>query len=112
MPESNVLSVFYENREVGKITADGMNRMSFRYSASWVNDPDAFRISISMPLRDEAFPPETAHSFFANLLPEGLLRMNTARSLGVSADNDLELLARIGGECAGALWIGDGEPRT
>ncbi len=38
--------------------------------------------------------------------------MNTARSLGVSADNDLELLARIGGECAGALWIGDGEPRT
>lgn len=38
------------------------------------------------------------------------MRENIARSLGVSIDNDFELLARLGGECAGALWIGNDQP--
>ena len=110
MSDSKTLSVYYENFEVGVISADRMNRMSFQYSASWISNPDAFRISITMPFTETVFPHEIAHSFFTNLLPEGLVRENVARSLGVSTDNDFEILARIGGECAGALWVGSGKP--
>ncbi|HPF32650.1 MAG TPA: HipA N-terminal domain-containing protein, partial [Candidatus Sabulitectum sp.] len=104
------LSVYFENFEVGLITADTMNRMSFQYSFSWLGNPKAFPISITMPCREILYTPEIAHSFFTNLLPEGLVRKSIAQSLGVSLDNDFELLARIGGECAGALWIGEGKP--
>jgi len=104
------LNVYFENSKVGVIDSDADNRMSFRYSTLWLNDPDAFWISISMPLAERVYPPERAHAFFANLLPEGLVRENVARALGISPDNDFELIARIGGECAGALWIGRDEP--
>ncbi|MCK5842136.1 MAG: type II toxin-antitoxin system HipA family toxin [Candidatus Sabulitectum sp.] len=110
MPESDSLNVYFENFEVGVINADERSRMSFHYSSSWLSNPDAFQISITMPFTKNVYPTEIAHSFFANLLPEGLLRENVARALSVSPDNDFELIARIGGECAGALWIGNGKP--
>ena len=108
MPE-NTLNVFSNNEMVGVISRDADGRMSFRYSQSWLDDPDAFSISVSLPRQQEVFPPERAHSFFANLLPESGVREHVTRKLGISTDNDFELLARVGGECAGALWIGPGE---
>lgn len=110
MSDSDSLNVYFEDCEVGIISADERNRMSFQYSSSWLSNPDAFQISITMPFTGNVYPTEIAHSFFANLLPEGLVRENVARALSVSPDNDFELLARIGGECAGALWIGNGKP--
>lgn len=110
MSSKNTLNVYFEDLEVGVIDSDAENRMSFRYSTSWLNNPAAFQISISIPLIEKVYPPEKAHAFFTNLLPEGLVRENVARALGVSPDNDFELIARIGGECAGALWIGHGKP--
>ncbi len=110
MLDSNSLNVYFENFEVGVICADKGNRMSFQYLSSWLSNPGAFQVSITMPFTENVYPTEIAHSFFANLLPEGLVRENVARALSVSPDNDFELLARIGGECAGALWIGNGRP--
>lgn len=109
MPESS-LNVFVDNQNVGVILVDSNNRMSFSYSTRWLENPQGYPISISLPLTPETFPPEEAHSFFANLLPEGLLREHLAKNLGISAGNDFELLSRIGGECAGALWIGADVP--
>lgn len=110
MPDNDSLNVCFEDLEVGVIDSDEENRMSFRYSPSWLNNPDAFQISMSIPLAEKVYTPESAHAFFTNLLPEGLVRENVARALSVSPNNDFELLARIGGECAGALWIGHGKP--
>lgn len=84
--------------------------MSFGYDIDWLQSDGAYPISVSLPLREEVYPPERAHSFFANLLPEGLVRQAVCRELGISQDNDFGLLSRIGHECAGALWIGSGEP--
>ncbi len=107
MPEEN-LNVFSNNVMVGTIHRDSEGRMSFRYSQSWLDSPDAFEISVSLPLQPEIYPPERAHAFFSNLLPEGPVREHVTRELGISVDNDFELLSRIGGECAGALWMGPG----
>lgn len=109
MPESN-LNVFADESKVGVIQADPEGRMSFQYSSSWLENPDNYNISVSMPLTENTYAPERAHSFFVNLLPEGPVREHVSKKLGISIDNDFELLSRIGGECAGALWIGPLNP--
>lgn len=107
----NTLTVFIESRVVGTIIADREGRMSFQYSSSWIKNPQSYHISFSMPLRPEIYHPGIAHSFFANLLPEGPVRVQVTRNFGISLNNDFGLLERIGEECAGALWIGKGSPK-
>jgi serine/threonine-protein kinase HipA len=51
------------------------------------------------------FDDSATRAFFANLLPEGDIRRQVARQLGVSADNIFALLEGIGGDCAGAVSI-------
>jgi len=109
MPESN-LNVFADMSKVGVIQADPEGRMSFHYSSSWLGKHDNYHISVSLPLMEGIYNPTLAHPFFANLLPEGPVRERVTNELGISSDNDFELLSRIGGECAGALWIGPFDP--
>jgi serine/threonine-protein kinase HipA len=92
---------------VGRIWADDADRIAFAYSRDWLDDPRAMPISWSMPLREQPMVGGAAHAFFANLLPEGVVREAVAARLGISRDNDIALLRAIGGECAGALSIVD-----
>jgi serine/threonine-protein kinase HipA len=105
------LGVFFESRKVGVVAADE-SRFTFAYDPSWLDDQASFAISRSLPLvaGPEAGP--AAHSFFANLLPEGRIRALVARRLGISEDNDFALLAALGGECAGAMVVAATAPKT
>jgi len=104
------LGVFFESRKVGAVAADE-GRFTFAYDPSWLDDQASFAISRSLPLvaGPEAGP--AAHSFFANLLPEGRIRALVARRLGISEDNDFALLAALGGECAGAMVVAAAAPK-
>lgn len=99
------LEVRYGGRGVGVLRADDSNRFCFRYLDEWLGARDAFPISITLPLDPREETGGRAHAFFANLLPEGLVRHAVCRRLGISESNDVELLRAIGGECAGALSI-------
>jgi serine/threonine-protein kinase HipA len=102
---SEPLLVFYSNRQVGTLRQTEENRFSFAYTREWLSSPDSFAISLSLPLSEDAGSNDAAQKFFSNLLPEGRLRQLVTRRLGISEDNDYELLKAIGGECAGALTI-------
>jgi len=104
MSEPDTLFVFFDRRRAGSVFVRG-DRFGFTYDTGWLAAKDSFAISRCLPLREPAHEDEAAHSFFANLLPEGDLRVAVCRRLGISIDNDYALLARIGGECAGALSI-------
>ena len=84
---------------------DAKRLFSFSYDEEWLNNTDAFPLSISLPLKKKSFSDHTAKSFFANLLPESAVRALVARLLGVSEKNDFMLLKHIGGDCAGAISI-------
>jgi serine/threonine-protein kinase HipA len=101
------LEVRYSDRRVGRLRADKLNRFCFRYLDEWLRATDAFPVSITLPLAPDEQVGGPAHTFFANLLPEGLVRQAVCRRLGISESNDVELLRAIGGECAGALSIVD-----
>jgi len=78
--------------------------LRFQYSAGWIA---AARppLSQSLPVREQPYGHDPAHSFFSNLLPEGDVRQLVARRLGVSVGNDFGLLAALGGDCAGAISL-------
>lgn len=78
--------------------------LSFQYSEEWLNWDKAFGLSASMKKDSQVYKKE-AEAFFGNLLPEGSARDSLCRKLGISTDNDFELLLRIGQDCAGALVL-------
>ncbi|MGQ0503729.1 MAG: type II toxin-antitoxin system HipA family toxin [Myxococcaceae bacterium] len=98
------LGVFHETERVGTLSRAADSRLSFTYAELWLKSERAFPISLRMPLEERLFQSE-AEAFFPNLLPEGNVRLLLARRLGISVENDFELLAAIGGECAGALSV-------
>jgi len=99
------LNVFFGQIRVGSLSIDDMRLFSFQYSKKWLTSPDAFQISISLPMQEDIFLHDKVKSFFSNLLPESAVRELIAKRLGISDKNDFMLLKRIGGECAGAITI-------
>jgi len=62
-------------------------------------------VSLALPRQSGPLHGDTVRAVFANLLPEGELRHRLALSLGLSAANDFALLARVGGDCPGAVRL-------
>ena len=80
------------------------SRLAFRYDTGYLGQAGT-PLSRHLPLRHEIFDHESSVAFFANLLPEGDIRRQVARSVGVSAENTFDLLVAIGGDCAGAVSL-------
>jgi serine/threonine-protein kinase HipA len=59
-----------------------------------------------MPLGEATFGPEILMPWLANLLPEDANLLALGRNLGVSPQDVIGILERIGGDTAGALTIG------
>ena len=100
---TKVLNVYFHEKIIGQLEQDNHGEMSFAYSTNWLGDPQASRISCSLPLRDAPFKRKECHAFFGGILPEEGQRKIIAKNLGISANNDFSMLEKIGGECAGAL---------
>lgn len=64
-------------------------------------------LSVAMPVRTKPYGEKESRPFFHGLLPEGETRRAIAYDLGFGArgGDDVELLAAIGRDCAGALVV-------
>ena len=98
------LHAYWNDRFVGELSQEGA-RLTFRYDPGYRSSGDALPLSRLLPLREEAFDDAATRAFFANLLPEGDIRRQVARQLGVSVENVFSLLEGIGGDCAGAISV-------
>lgn len=96
---------YARNEYAGLLSCDALQRFWFQYDPDWMEKKEAPPLSLSLPLRKDAYPDEQARPFFANLLPESRVREAVARKLGVSPRNDFALLEALGGECAGAITL-------
>lgn len=100
---TKVLDVYFHGKIAGQLKQDKHGDINFTYSANWLNDPAAIKISHSLPLQEDTFNRKECHAFFEGLLPEENQRKIIAKNLGISANNAFSMLEKIGGECAGAL---------
>lgn len=99
---SERLQVWMHGLAVGYLLQKDNGNLQFRYHEHYVRDRGP-AISLSMPLRTEAYPHRACLAVFGGLLPEQGVRTAAAAALGISEFNDYRLLEALGGDCAGAL---------
>lgn len=102
---SDALDVYLHGDRAGRLERRSQARLRFVYADEWVETGGA-PISLSLPPRKRAYDHDRCAPFFEGLLPEGEFLRAISRTLHVSARNSFQLLAEIGGECAGAISVG------
>ena len=69
------LQVFLERNgesiPVGRIDGRDSSDAAFRYQSAYLSAQNSTPLSVSLPLREEAFTPAQTKSYFDGLLPEG-----------------------------------------
>lgn len=104
------LSVYLNNRLVGHLLKEPSGAIDFRYDASWLAWDQAFPVSLSLPLREDAYKGEPVGAVFENLLPDSdSLRRRVAEKVGAKGTDVYSLLESIGHDCVGALQFIPGE---
>ena len=99
------LNVFVNQLKAGELWLDDQRRFCFQYDKSWINSWDSYRLSVSLPLREDPYLNDDSYSYFTNLLPEGKILNVLSRKLQIPVSNQFELLRAIGGDCAGAVSL-------
>lgn len=87
---------------VGAIDAE---RRLFSYAPSYLEDPQALRLSRSLPLRMDPFPETDYRPYFEGLLAEGDARRALVSELEVAEDDYLALLSACGRDCIGDVMV-------
>ncbi len=94
------LDVFLFDKKVGRLWETQSSSLRFKY-----DDDAKTPISVRMPIQDEVYPNSFAKPFFENLTPEAEIKTLISKNMGVSENNPLSLLDKIGGDCAGAISL-------
>jgi len=104
------LRVWLNNRLVGHLAKEPNGATSFRYDGSWLDRTGAIPVSLSLPLREDAYKGEAVAAVFENLLPDsGSQRRRIAEQVGAEGSDAFSLLAAIGRDCVGALQFATAE---
>jgi serine/threonine-protein kinase HipA len=105
------LRVLLNNRLVGHLQKEPSGAIYFRYDESWLSRDNATPVSLSLPLRDDAYKGERVAAVFENLLPDSeMLRRRVAEKVGAKGTDAYSLLSQIGRDCVGALqFVPDGD---
>ncbi|MCA9421098.1 MAG: type II toxin-antitoxin system HipA family toxin [Nitrospira sp.] len=104
------LRVYLNNRLVGQLNKAVNGAIGFQYDHSWLEWEHALPISLSLPLREDAYRGEPVVAVFENLLPDSdTLRRSVAENVGAAGTDAYSLLAAIGRDCVGALQFVKGD---
>ena len=64
------LRVYLNNRLLGHLLKDAGGAISFRYDPTWLGWENAIPVSLSLPLREDAYRGAPVAAVFENLLPD------------------------------------------
>ena len=96
--------VYYKENLAGYL-AETDEGYTFIYDEAYLKSKDAMPVSLTLPLRSEAYESRVLFSFFDGLIPEGWL-LNVARNYWKLKGNDrFELLLTLCRDTIGAVSI-------
>jgi serine/threonine-protein kinase HipA len=109
--QNTPLRVLLNNRLVGHLLKEPAGAIYFRYDESWLAWENAIPVSLSLPLREDAYRGGPVAAVFENLLPDSAtIRQRVAEKVGANGTDAYSLLSQIGRDCVGALqFIPDGD---
>lgn len=118
---SETLEAIFDGHQVGTLIY-AKDQLLFRYRKEWQENPNAFPLSLSMPLVADEHPDPVVRSFISGLLPDDTeVLKRWGRKFQVSPRNPFRLLASVGEECAGAIqfippdnlpqWLSEAPPQ-
>jgi serine/threonine-protein kinase HipA len=100
---TNQLIALLDGREVGTVHYKD-SRLSFAYNDAWRNDPNAYPLSLSMPLGSATHSHARIEAFLWGLLPDNdRVLQNWGKRFQVSPKNVFRLITHVGEDCAGAV---------
>ena len=98
------LIAIIEGREMGRVARDNRGKLSFTYNEQWRNAPDAYPLSISMPLALTEHGNAKVDPYLWGLLPDNSNVLDQwGKRFHVSPRNAFGLIANVGEDCAGAV---------
>lgn len=99
----DILDVYYADQGlIGQLQQLPEGSLSFKYDEKWVAEKAA-PISVTLPVRPDAYTHEECWPFFHSLVMEQPMRSRITTLQKLAADDDYGFLKAYGGECAGAL---------
>lgn len=95
------LDVYLEGVDapIGKLRSGANEETSFSYTTFDLPHP----VSASLPIREEPFGDVATRGFFSNLLFENEMRDQVMERHAIAANNIVDLLYHLGGDCPGAI---------
>jgi serine/threonine-protein kinase HipA len=98
------LVALLDGKEVGRVHKDARGRVTFVYDDQWRNVPEAYPLSLSMPIAAKEHGRSAVEAFLWGLLPDNeQILARWAAKFQVSARNVFALISRVGEDCAGAV---------
>jgi len=98
------LNVYLNSRIVGQLRRERSGAIEFQYGAEWLSWPHTMPVSLSLPLREDAYSGAPVSAVFENLLPDNdTIRKRIAARARVQGIDAYSLLSAIGHDCVGAL---------
>ena len=96
--------VYYGQVPAGVIREDESGFV-FQYSQEYLDSAEAKPISLTLPLRREAYESQTMFPFFDGLIPEGWLLDIATESWKINPRDRMELLLTCCRDCIGAVSV-------
>jgi serine/threonine-protein kinase HipA len=91
---------------VGVWTVGSTGVNEFTYDKEWLSLSTSRPLSLSMPMRSEAYKDDRVRAFFDNLLPDNdQIRQRIQERFGTSSSSPFDLLTEIGRDCVGAIQL-------
>ena len=100
------LAIVVDGRIMGDLRKDKRARLTLAYDADWRQTPDAYPLSLSMPLVVAEHEHAKIEPWLWGLLPDNeAILARWGQRFQVSPRNPFALLAHVGEDCAGAIQI-------
>lgn len=96
--------VYLHNRLAGRLTEDE-NGYTFEYDADYLASDGAEAVSLTLPVRQEAYRDTVLFPFFDGLIPEGWLLGIAERSWKRDQRDRMSLLLACCKDCIGAVSV-------
>ncbi len=94
------------NTKIGHLTKTTDGSMQFCYDDNWLDEPNAYPISLSLPLQSQPHIGDPVANYFDNLLPDlTSTRQNIQRRHSTDSTDVFDLLHAIGHDCVGSLSL-------